>query len=319
MRHARRTTVDLDALGHLFAHRVAKTSELIHLGLSSRVLLDRCRPGGPWRLLLPGVLLLDRSPPTRAQQAQAALRHAGPGALLTGLDAVQLHGLRALPATGPVHVLAARRTPPTELVRVTRTRALPPPVLRQGFLTAPLPRAVADTVRFLPGHDDVRALLTDAVRSGLAVADLGAALRRAPERARRILAELDRGAPRAGPRGWHEHPWAQARQLLVRLRLPRPRWGVPLRSAEGRPLGSADAWWDEFGVAWQFRTPRSGSGVLAATGVVVVQTTARELRHTPDAVADRLRRALAAARARPRPEVAAGEGVGVGRLDLTEV
>ncbi|MBP2338375.1 hypothetical protein JOF41_004553 [Saccharothrix coeruleofusca] len=321
MRHTNRATVDLDALGHLFTHRVAKVSELIHLGLSGRVLLDRCRPGGPWQLLLPGVLLLDRTPPTRWQLAQAALRHAGPGALLTGLDAVLLHGLHVLPAVGPVHVLATRRAPPVDRVRVTRARALPALVLRKGFPTAPLPRAVADAVRFLPGHEAVRALLAEAVRAGVAVAELRAGLRRGCEGARRVLAELDRGGPgapgRRPPR--RVEPPAPVRRLLDRSGVPPPRWGVPLRSAEGRALGSADAWWDEFGVAWQFRTPPSGSRALAATGVVVVQTSARELRHAPEAVGAHLLRALAAARARPRPAVAAGEGVRTGRLDLTEV
>ncbi|GAB2986034.1 hypothetical protein [Saccharothrix stipae] len=220
MHTSSRTTIDLDALGGLFPHRVATTSELLGLGLPSEELAVRCRPHGPWQHVLPGILLLARTPPSRAQLVRAALRYGGPETLLTGLDALQLHGMRALPATGPVQILVNRPLEPAAGVRITRTRRAPDPVLRRGFLTAPLAKAAVDAAKVLRSRDDVRAVLTEVVRhGGVAVADLGPGLARAGEPARQVLAELSDGI-RSVPQAW-------ARAVLDDLPLPAPAWDVP--------------------------------------------------------------------------------------------
>ncbi|QFZ22593.1 hypothetical protein [Saccharothrix syringae] len=188
-----RATIDLTALATLLPHRVTTTSDLLALGLTSEDLITRCRPRGLWRPLLPGVLLLSSAPPTRAQLVQAALRYAGAGAVLTGRDALQLHGMRVLTATGPVHVLADRQVESTSRVRVTRTRYPPVPELRGGFPVAPPARAAADAVRLLDRPDEIRAVLAEAVhRGGARVAELRLLLSRGPEPARQALAELAR-------------------------------------------------------------------------------------------------------------------------------
>ncbi|MEU4762941.1 hypothetical protein AB0H12_06780 [Actinosynnema sp. NPDC023794] len=289
-----RTTIDLDALGGLFPHRVATASELLSLGLPSGELAVRCRPRGPWQHVLPGILLLARTPPTRAQLVRAALRYGGPRTLLTGVDALQLHGLRALPATGPVQILVNRALEPAAKVRITRVRCLPDPVLRRGFLTAPLARAAIDTARSLNQRDDVRAVLTEVVRhGGVPVAELKAGLARSSEQARQVLSELADGV-RSVPQAW-------AKAVLDDLPLPPPTWGVPLASAEGRPLGIADAWWNDRALAWQFNTPTPGADLLEAAGVVVLHTTPSRLRQSPTAVAQDLLRASTQATTRPRP------------------
>lgn len=298
MRTSNRTTIDLDALGGLFPGRVATASELLGLGLPSGELGARCRPRGPWQHLLPGILLLARTPPTRAQLVRAALRYGGPRSMLTGVDALQLHGMRALPATGPVHVLVDRPVEPAAKVRVTRVRRLPEPVLRKGFLTAPLARAAVDAAGALGLRDDIRIVLTEVVRhGGVPVADLRPWLSRGSDHVRQVLAELADGV-RSVPQAW-------ARAVLDDLALPIPRWDVPVRTAEGRLLGTADAWWDDLALAWQFSTPRSRADLLAAAGVIVLHTPPARLRRLPAAVAQDLLRAATRAGRRPRPAIKA--------------
>ncbi|CCH34163.1 hypothetical protein ABZ816_10100 [Actinosynnema sp. NPDC047251] len=293
-----RTTIRLDALAGLFPHQVATATELIGLGLPNDEVTARCRPGGEWQHLLPGVLLLSRKPPNRPQWMQAALRHAGPHAQLTGVDALQLHGMRAVPVAGPVRVLSARPVDPSPEVGVTRIRVLPPPVVRRGFLTAPLTRAAADAVRaLLPDLDAVRAVLTEVVRrGGVPVADLARALARGAEPAQQVLADLA-GGVRTVPQAW-------ARALLSDLPLPPPTWHVELETADGVALGTADAWWPEPGLVWQL-TPNPDNHRLIAAGIAVAQTTPQELRQSPTTAARTLHNAHRQAANRPAPRIEA--------------
>ncbi|TWP50239.1 hypothetical protein FKR81_21270 [Lentzea tibetensis] len=191
MRHP----VDLEALSDLFAHRIAAISDLVHIGLSPSLVADRCRPGGPWQHLLPGILLLGKAPPTRAQLAHGALRYAGPRAILTGLDALQLHGIHALPAHGQVHVLIPLRggISGCTAVHVERTSRLPRPVLRNGFLVAPPARAALDAVRRMRSVVDVR-LLLDEVTTFADPTDLRAELEAAPRRGTTIARHILTGS-----------------------------------------------------------------------------------------------------------------------------
>ncbi|NUT46259.1 MAG: hypothetical protein HOV94_02910 [Saccharothrix sp.] len=291
-----RTTIDLDALGGLFPHRVATASELLGLGLPGTELAVRCRPRGQWQHVLPGILLLSRTPPSRAQLVCAALRYGGPGTLLTGLDALQLHGMRALPATGPVQILVTRAVEASPKLRITRVRHPPPPVLRRGFLTAPPARAAVDAAKSLHLRDDIRAVLTEVVRhGGVTVPDLSPGLARGPEQARQVLSELADGV-RSVPQAW-------ARAVLDDLPLPPPAWGVHLESVEGRPLGTADAWWPDLALAWQFTTQAPRKDLLTAAGAVVLHTPPSRLRQSPAAVAQDLQRAATQATTRPSPRI----------------
>ncbi|RKT56902.1 hypothetical protein [Saccharothrix australiensis] len=294
MHTTNRTTISLDALAALFPHHVATASDLLGLGLPQEELSARCRPGGPWQRVLPGILLLTGKPPSRPQLVQAALRYAGPGAQLTGADALQLHGMRAVPAAGPVQVLTTKPVEPTPRVRAARVRRLPPPVLRKGFLTAPLARAAVDAARASPDEEAARAVLTGAVcRGGVRVAELARAQSRDAEPVKQILRELAEGV-RSVPQAW-------ARAVLADLPLPPPRWNVEVRTPEGVPLGRADAWWARLGLAWQLSSHPDHR--LTAAGVVVLRTTPQELRHAPHTVAQALSEAATQAQSRPRPPV----------------
>lgn len=184
--------INLEALADLFTHRVAAVSDLVHIGLSPSLIASRCAQGGPWQLLMPGIMLMGKAPPTRVQLIHAAMRYAGRHAVVTGLDALQLHGMHALPARGPIHVLTRLRggVSGCAAVFVERTGRLPNPVLRRGFLTAPLARAALDAVRRMGSASDVHAVL-DEVSRFIDPAELRAELEAAPRRgttiARRIL------------------------------------------------------------------------------------------------------------------------------------
>ncbi|WP_309116619.1 hypothetical protein [Saccharothrix sp.] len=194
-----RTTITVEALAALFPHQVATAADLITLGLDQEELADR-RRSREWQPLLPGVLLLTRKPPTRLQRVQAALRYAGPGALLTGLDALHLHGLRTVPTTGQIMVLTTRPVEPTDDVKPLRPRTALEPVLRKGFPTAPLIRAVADTTRFTTCPHALRAVLTDAVhRGGIPPTDLMRLLSKRGEAVRHILTDLSTAPPTHRP------------------------------------------------------------------------------------------------------------------------
>ncbi|MFC4493329.1 hypothetical protein ACFPA8_04170 [Streptomyces ovatisporus] len=57
--------------------RVMTLRALREHGVSAAVVNERCRPGGPWQLLLPGVCLLHPGPPTSDERLHAVLLYAG--------------------------------------------------------------------------------------------------------------------------------------------------------------------------------------------------------------------------------------------------
>ncbi len=311
-----RALLDLDAIPTMFSHNVATAAELIALGLSGSTIEERCRDGGPWRRLQPGIVLLGNAPPSRAQRIQAALTVGGPEAVLTGVDALALHGLSAAHLDGPVHVLVPPRRPSrlVDGVFFDRTTVLPVPQLRARFPVAPLPRATIDTCRRAASAEHVRALLTSVVREArvspaVLREELSAATSRGTALPRRILAEMDDGV-RSLARGW-------ARRLVLRAGLPAPNWRVPITGPTGAHLATPDAWWDDVGLAWEvesfgfdlsaadYADAVRRAAHLTAAGIVVLHTPPRQLRDEPAVVADLLKGAYAQAAARPRPSVEA--------------
>ena len=56
---------------------VISVAELVRLGVPERTVYRRCQEGGPWTLLLPGVVLLATGEATLHQRRIAALPHRG--------------------------------------------------------------------------------------------------------------------------------------------------------------------------------------------------------------------------------------------------
>ncbi len=163
-----RTLIDLDAIPSVFDHQVAPLRELHALGISTHTIYERCQPGGPWQRIEPNLILLTDEPPNRTQRIHAALKAAGNGAILTGVDALKLHGLSGAKLTSSIHVLIPPRRQPglVDGVYYERTHQLPDPLHLKGFPVAPLPRATVDTVRRTKAPSLVEELLSETIRRG---------------------------------------------------------------------------------------------------------------------------------------------------------
>ncbi|HEX6344232.1 hypothetical protein [Umezawaea sp.] len=170
---------------------VTSTSDLLESGVARYTIETRCRPGGPWRRLLPGVLLLSPGEPTRRQRLRAALVYAGPRAVITGIDALHGQGLPGLPLPPRVHVLQQpdQRLNNHDFLLLERTTRRPQVVLNTDLPLATPTRATLDAARREQHPLRLHQLLAAVLRAGLCTA---------PD----LLTELDAGSKRgaAAPR-----------------------------------------------------------------------------------------------------------------------
>ncbi|KZB84448.1 hypothetical protein AVL48_32150 [Amycolatopsis regifaucium] len=293
---------------------VVRAADLEEIGVPRRTISRRCAPGGPWRALLPGIVLLGNGVPTDEQRGRAALLHGRTDAVLTGTYALRRHGLEKLPGEEEVHVLipASRDITDVGFVHVERTTRLPRPHLRGGLPVAPVPRAVIDSARRLTSEDEVQTMMAEAVQRRFCTPEM-------------LADELDRGRttgtamPRraltpllAGAKSVAE---ADAWRLWRRSGLPAGRWNVPIYDVHGRYIATPDFWCDELALAWEidsyryhtsfddYRATVARNARYVAAGIVVLQTLPSRLRTEPGKVADELQAAFRTAQARPRPNV----------------
>ncbi|WP_448322277.1 hypothetical protein [Streptomyces sp. CO7] len=284
--------VDVRRLGR---EQVVTLEELLAAGVTRSAVDHRRR--NHWQEPLPRVFVLHNGPLTWRQKFHAALCYAGPGARLTSLAVLALHGFRDAPSLsslsslsskGTLHVLlpspSKRRS--VSFVQVARTRRLPPrPTFVAGFPCVPLPWAVADacagTLR--PG------CLYEAVQRHR----VGAAALREAFRTRRVpvtgelaavLADLTAGAHSVAE-GW-------ARRLIARSGLPDPLWNQDL-FLDGEWLCRPDAYWPEHGVVLEidsvrhhqlgadFQRTTARHARIAAAGLCVLPVTPAHLRDAP--------------------------------------
>ncbi|PRY29149.1 hypothetical protein [Umezawaea tangerina] len=170
---------------------VTSTADLVRSGVSRYTIDTRCRPGGPWLRLLPGVILLTPGSPTRLQQVRAAALYTGPESVITGVDALHAHGLPALPLPPRVHVLQRpnQRLNGHDFLLLERTTRRPPTTTRSDLHLATPARATLDAARREQHPLRLHQLLAAVLRAGLATAT-------------ELLDELDAGSKRgaAAPR-----------------------------------------------------------------------------------------------------------------------
>ncbi|PXY32555.1 hypothetical protein [Prauserella muralis] len=287
---------------------IISVAELRDSGLSTRVIAMRCRPDGPWRKLMRGVIQLAPGEPTRRQLLRAAAVYLGGDGVLSGIDALIAHGLE-LPVPRVIHLLvpAHRRVLPPDFLHLERTMRPPDPVLIGGLPFAPAARAALDAARREHDPDTLRDLLALPVYYGLCTFD-------------DLQQELDEGSQRGSAavraelrrlrrmRDTYVH--GVARQLIRRAPLPPPRWHVTVSDLRGRPIGTVDAWWEDVGLGWRFSSTAAEDpgGQLAhlsltAAGVVLVRTPPDRLRDDPDLVLRELASAFRKAATRSRPLV----------------
>lgn len=289
---------------------VATCAGLRRQGVTPGVLAARCRPGGPWRRLLPGIVQLGTEQLNRRQQLLAATWYAGPGAVVTALDALYAHGLRvSLPPEVRVLVPVQRRVSSRDFACLERTSRLPQPVARDGIAFAPPARAAIDAARRETSPERLRRLLSLPVYYGLCSgSDLHAELAHGNQRGTAAVREVLRGLGSLTDvrlRG-------SAGQILDALPLPPPLWRVTVCDRHGRPIGVVDAWWDEVGLGWQFDAcgselygQKRNDLALIAAGVVVVRTPPKRIHDDDRRIARELVSAFATAAKRPRPQVLA--------------
>lgn len=285
---------------------VVSTTTLRTEGLTRSTIARRCKPGGPWRRLFPGVVLLADREPTREQLLHGARCRMGAHAVVTGTDALCAHGITTHTAT-VVRLLvpAAQRAASSELVAPERTARLPAPVWRRGLPFAPPARATVDAARHEPDRRLLRVLLRAPLYFGACtVTQLWSEVERGNQRGTAAVREELRSLGDAD----HVTDFGTALLMLRSGSMPQPHWHVALTDQHGRELGAVDAWWDHLAVGWRFHTPpradrTTNDAELTSAGVVLVHTDAARLHQDPAGVRTDIAAAMRQAAQRPRPTV----------------
>jgi hypothetical protein len=278
-------------------------------GLTRTAVNHRIRAGGPWQKLLPGVYLAMTGAASAEQREMAALLHAGPRSVLTGMAAARRHDF-PMPENGPIDVVVAVnvRRQSTGFVRIQRSTRMPSEVCTDGELRFVLPaRAVADAARSLTSLRDVRALVAQAVQQQrCSIAMLALELEQGPKNGSALL----RAALIEVQDGIRSVAEGDLKVLLRRGRLPAPIFNARLYDGTAL-IAVVDAWWPDAGVGaevdsreyhynagdWQ-RTMRRHDR-LVARGVLLLHFTPGQIRAQPDEVTAQIRAALTAGRERP--------------------
>ncbi len=289
-------------------HGVITRTQAAAVGMTPGALRHRLRPGGPWQLFLPGVYLAQTGAPGSHQHEMAALLLAGPGSVLTGAAALSQHGIRS-PRTAMIDVLvpASRSRQSAGFARIRRTKRMPPGICTTGEIGyAPVPRAVADAVRWTSDNREARALVAEAVQQGycplpLLAEELAAGPVRGSARLRSVLAEVTGGIRSVAEGDFIE--------LIKRARLPVPILNPRLYAGDTF-IAAPDCWWPDAGVAaevdsrewhlapgdWERTLARHAQ--MSSYGIIVLHFTPAQIRREPKRVAGILGAALTAARDR---------------------
>jgi len=196
--------------------RIVGRADALELGYDDDAIARRVR-SGRWRRVLPHTYLTVDTL-TWLDQQLAALTFAGPRSVLSG--AAALHGeMRAVRQPSTLLVLVPYDIAPRSVngVHIRRTVRMPEPRRALGPRRAPVARAIADLALEMRRLDDVRALVTEGVRTGLcSVDELRLELRSGPRRyskpLREAIEDVDDGA-------WSA-PEARAGRLLRQANAP---------------------------------------------------------------------------------------------------
>jgi hypothetical protein len=311
-----RPSLPLDEIAALCGARIVHVSRLERLGLDRTTIAKHCRPGGPWRRLLPGVVKLNNGPPTRDDRRRAALIYCGRRTVLTGADALALYGMERMPSpSGPVHVLIDEDCRRSGSGRVLAERTIRLPVARPGrWPLAPITRAALDLCRRLTDRNEVRATLAEVVQRGRCSpielsAELEAGSGRGSALPRAVLREIG-----VGVRSVAE---AQARELVLQSGLPLPLWNPTLFDRSGRFVAMPDVWFDDVALAWEIDSRQWHLGPadhertldqhsrLTAAGATVLRSSPTTLALDRERVLEELGASYARAASRPRPNLIA--------------
>lgn len=262
-----------------------------------------------WRLVLPGVFLIDRRPVRDAHRVLAAVLYAGPEAYVVGACAARLHGVSAASEKHVVRVAVPRARHKADVGFVRLSRPAHPDLVRelQGILCASAPRAVVTAARAAHAGE-ARAIVIEAVQHNLVTVEQLTAENDLHSRAGSRLTRL---AIDAAARGAWSVPEDDLGALVTSSpQLPTPLMNPLLTTLAGEPLLTPDVWLDDVGLALMVHSRRYHSGdrdfdatlyadgQLVAAGVTVLAFTPRQIRDEPKVVLATVERTYAMLRLR---------------------
>ena len=293
---------------------VIKSTALQDLGVAGSTVTDRCRDGGRWQRILPGIVLLHNGFPSQLQRCTAALLYGGDEAVLSGHASLGAHGYATSASMGDVLILVPpeRHRASTSFVTVERTWRMPDAVMRGSLRCAPITRSVVDAGRRARHADQCRALIASAVQRGdVSVDELAMELADGPRRysatTRSVLAELGDNA--------HSVAEIDAQKLYARSGLPAMVFNRDLFTSDGSFLARPDGWMDDVGLAWEIDSlahhlsPADHEAtvlrraLLRRHGAVVVEHLPKTIVASPAMVMADLRSEYQRACSRPRPKL----------------
>lgn len=283
-------------------------SQALAGGMTEAALRSRLRPGGPWRIVLPGVYLVHNGGLTLGQREAAAVLYAGEPSVITGSAALARMGVR-VPTPDFIDVLVPRdqRRQSKDFVRIHRTVRMPArPWRSDGLHWAPPARAVADAVWGLTDMNSARALVAGAVQQGkCTVEQLSAELRAGPNQGSGAL----RAALEEVAEGIASVAEGDLRKVIRNGGLPKPMYNPRLFVGD-EFIGSPDAWWPDAGVAcevdsrewhlspadWERTQTRHAR--MSAHGIIVLHYAPRRIRSDPAGLVVEIGKALESGRQR---------------------
>lgn len=279
---------------------VARRGQLLRAGLAPATIRDRLR-SGQWQIVFPAVYALFPGPLDARRRLVSSWLYAGRGAQIAGPSALRLYGLRNLPADSRVHLLVPhrRQVRSSGFATIHRTVRMDSSPRRVTLFIACSPaRALADTARWHPDPQVVRALVSEAVEHRLTTVDK---LRREAMTGRRngsgllcrTLHEIG-GGNRAG--GTRSSGQGLRTALLQSRELARIAWSPRLVGGRGQPLPDVDGWLDDAGIGlavvpatadtsiddWEYSQRRQST--FAEHGVLLLEFPAARLRQDPSGV-----------------------------------
>ncbi|MFC9519101.1 hypothetical protein ACFTSD_25530 [Nocardiaceae bacterium NPDC056970] len=305
---------DPAGLFELGTNGIVRTQALLDAGVARGTISGRCRQGGPWQRVLPGVVALQNAPLSTLQRNTAALVYGGPSAVLSGHAALGIHGYDHSASKGDVLLLvpSTKHRRDFSFVTVERTWRMPTPIPKGSLRIAPISRSLLDAARRTSRPDSCRALLVGAVQRGdVEVADLAEELDNGSCRGsalpRRVVRELSDDA--------HSVAEVEAQKLYATTALPQMRHNKDIVAADGEWIARPDGWIDDVAVAWEIDslkhhfTAQAHEATLLRHarmqrhGIIVVATLPKQIRRDPRTVIADLVSAYEQGLERERPNV----------------
>ncbi|MCL2533674.1 MAG: hypothetical protein FWE39_05865 [Nocardiaceae bacterium] len=305
---------DPAALFALGANGIVRTQALLDAGVTRGTISGRCRRGGPWQRVLPGIIALQNAPLSTLQRNTAALIYGGDAAVLSGHAALGVHGYNHSAGKGEVLLLvpSTKHRKDFSFVTVERTWRMPAHVRKGTLRIAPIARSLLDAARRTSLPDACRTLLVGAVQRGdVEVANLAEELDNGSCRGsalpRRVVRELSDDA--------HSVAEIEAQKLYATTGLPVMAHNRDVVAADGSWIARPDGWIDDVAVAWEIdslkhhftaqthETTLLRRARMQRHGIIVVAHLPKQIRHDPRTVIADLVTAYEQGLERERPNV----------------